>query len=157
MQITKPVRVTRQYAQHINAAPQEVFPLLCPVREVDWVNGWVPRLVLSESGVVERGCVFVMPDQPDDSIWVVTAWKPDDFAVDFVKVTPGLTVGQIEIRLHPLEQNHTRADITYTYTAVSTAGKDFVARFTDESYQGFMKEWELELNHYLEHGTMRPA
>lgn len=157
MEISAPVRVSRQYAQHINGTPQEVFPLMCPVREVDWVNGWLPRLVLSESGLVERDCIFVMPGEPNDSIWVVTDWRPDDFAVDFVKVTPGLTVGQIQIRLRALRDGHTRSDVTYAHTALSPAGEQFVAAFTDEHYDGFMKEWELELNHYLEHGTLRPA
>jgi hypothetical protein len=32
-------RVTRSYRQTINAAPEVVFPLLCPVRESEWLEG----------------------------------------------------------------------------------------------------------------------
>lgn len=31
MNIEKPVRITRTYTQRIEAQPDEVFPLLCPV------------------------------------------------------------------------------------------------------------------------------
>lgn len=40
-------------------APLErVFPLLCPVREREWLQGWDATMVCSESGVAEPGCVF---------------------------------------------------------------------------------------------------
>ena len=99
MKISKPVRVRRTYTQALNAAPKAVFPLLCPVREVEWVKGWDPWLVIAESGLVEDGCVFVMPDQPADSVWVVTRWDSEEHEVEFVKVTPGLAVGRIHISM----------------------------------------------------------
>ena len=37
MNITKPKRVTRTYTQRLVAEPAAVFPLLCPVREADWI------------------------------------------------------------------------------------------------------------------------
>ena len=76
MEIFQPVRVKRTYVQTLNAPPDSVFPLLCPVRETEWVNGWVPRLVITSSGYIEPDCVFVIPDKPQESIWVVTQWKP---------------------------------------------------------------------------------
>ena len=157
MKVTEPVRATRHYTQRLNASPAAVFPLLCPVREVDWVNGWSPRLVVTASGVVERECVFVMPEEPNDSIWVVTVWKPDDFRVEFVKVTPELAVGLIEIQLRSAGADGTHADVTYSYTALSPAGVKYVESFTEEHYTRFMQEWEAELNYYLEHGSMKPA
>lgn len=33
-------RITRTYHQTINAVPETVFPLLCPVREAEWLDGW---------------------------------------------------------------------------------------------------------------------
>jgi hypothetical protein len=34
-------RITRRHTQHIEAPPEHVFPLLCPVGEEDWLDGWV--------------------------------------------------------------------------------------------------------------------
>ena len=61
MQISQPRRVTRTYTQRLTAAPARVFPLLCPVREADWIEGWDPISVWSESGVAEPDCVFTTP------------------------------------------------------------------------------------------------
>ena len=55
-------RVSHEYTQTNDAPPEKVFPLLCPVREADWVPGWQYRLIYSESGVAEDGCVFSTPN-----------------------------------------------------------------------------------------------
>ena len=44
-QIRKPVRVAHSYTQSIHAEPGAVFPLLCPVRELDWAQQSPPELV----------------------------------------------------------------------------------------------------------------
>lgn len=155
MKVSRPVRVKRSYTQTLVAPPAKVFPLLCPVREAEWVDGWDPRLVISEGGYIESDCVFVMPDRPNDSIWVATEWDPEEYSVRFLKVTPGLSVGKIEIRLRRAEGDRTYADISYAYTALTEAGEQFVGSFTQEHYEGFMKEWESELNHFLKTGEKK--
>ena len=149
VQVGKPVRVRRSYTQSIKGSPDDVFPLLCPVREVEWVQGWEPRLVISDSGVVERNCVFVTPDQPSESIWVTTRCEPDHHRLEFIKVTPGLAVGRIEISLEAAGEGGTHAHVAYEYTALGYAGEKFVGRFTETHYEDFMKEWESELNSFL--------
>jgi len=149
MKICQPVKVSHTYTQTLAAPPADVFPLLCPVREREWVKGWDPKLVLTESGHVEQDCVFVMEDRPDDSIWVVTQWDPERFSVKFFKVTPGLTVAKIEIQLREAEGAKTYADVTYGYTALSNEGEAFVDGFTRNHYEDFMREWETELNQFL--------
>jgi hypothetical protein len=155
MEISSPIRVSRTYTQSLMASPEKVFPLLCPVREMEWVNNWDPRLVLSASGLIESDCVFVMPDQPEDAIWVVTQWNPDLLFVEFIKVVPGLTVGKIDIQLYPGENKQTLADVTYCFTALSPKGAEFVEQFTESYYKAFMKEWESEINHFLETGRKK--
>src|SRR2546427_13050450 len=38
-------RVTHEYTQTNDAPPEIVFPLLCPVREADWVPGWQYKMI----------------------------------------------------------------------------------------------------------------
>lgn len=66
MNIVQPTRVTRSYTQRLVAAPSVVFPLLCPVREADWIEGWDPISVVTGSGAAEPDCVFVTP--PGDHV-----------------------------------------------------------------------------------------
>ncbi len=46
MIVTKPNRVIRTFKQQLVAEPAKVFPLLCPVREADWIDGWNPLVVI---------------------------------------------------------------------------------------------------------------
>jgi hypothetical protein len=54
MKIVPPNRVERRYVQHLVAPPAQVMPLLCPVREADWIPGWDPLLVVSASRLTIR-------------------------------------------------------------------------------------------------------
>lgn len=133
MNIVPPVRVSRSYVQKLHAPPGRVFPLLCPVREAEWVEGWDPLLVVSESGVAEQDCIFVMPDP--EAIWVVTAYDPPR-TIEFIKVTPGVTVARIGIALESARGSGTDATVTYSHTALSAEGETLVNGYTDLHYRG---------------------
>jgi hypothetical protein len=51
-------RQFHEYTGFISATPERVFPLLCPVREYEWLDSWHCRMVYSESGVAEDNCIF---------------------------------------------------------------------------------------------------
>ncbi len=153
MKIIPPVRATHHYRQAIEGAPERVFPLMCPVREVDWVAGWEPRLVISASGLVERDCVFTTPDGGHEATWYVTRHEPDDWFVEMLKLTPGVTAVRLQIRLTPRDGG-CHADVSYSYTSLGPEGDAAVAGFTAERYREFMQLWERELNHYLATGEL---
>lgn len=156
MNITKPNRVTRSYTQRLVAGPSAVFPLLCPVREADWVDGWNPSSVVTRSGVAETDCVFVTPATPNDAIWYVTRHEPANGFVEMLKITPLVTACRLAIQLRPIATG-SEAVITYTHTSLGPEGDAFVASFTDEYYGQFMQNWETRINYYLEHGSALPA
>jgi hypothetical protein len=151
MKIVPPNRVERSYVQHLVAPPATVMPLLCPVREADWIPGWDPRLVVSGSGVVEPGCVFVTAAEPVDAVWVVTRHEPESGFVEMWKITPTVTACRLTIRLRAAPHG-CDAEVTYTHTSIGPAGDALVAGFTEEHYRAFMHDWEARLNHYLRHG-----
>ncbi|GAB3382101.1 hypothetical protein [Lysobacter fragariae] len=152
MNIRKPNRAAHSYTQHLVAAPERVFPLLCPVREADWIEGWNPLLVLSESGVAETDCVFVTAADPADAIWYVTRHEPHAGFVEMLKITPGVTACRLSIQVQATQAG-SQAQVTYTHTSLGAEGDAFVAAFTPAYYEQFMRDWEARLNHYLVHGT----
>lgn len=156
MKITKPIRVTHTYAQHLVASPARVFPLLCPVREKDWIEGWDPLTVISESGAAEAGCIFVTPASPDNAIWYITRHEPAEGFVEMLKITPEVTACKVVIALRPVP-NGTEATVTYSHTSLGPEGDAFVAAFTEEFYAKFMRDWEARLNHYLTTGSLLPG
>ena len=155
MNITKPNRASHTYRQRLCAPPAKVFPLLCPVREAEWADGWLPDLVISSSGVAERDCVFITSDKPGTAVWYITRHEPEKFFVEMIKIMPDVTACRLNIQLSEEGEGCT-ADITYTHTSLGPAGDEFVARFTAEYYQKFMQGWEKVLNHFLKTGRLLP-
>lgn len=156
MRITKPIRVVRTYTQRLVGAPEAVFPLLCPVREADWIHGWDPILVVSETGVAEVDCVFTTAGSPTDAIWYVTRHDPRNGFVEMVKITPSVTACRLTIQLRAAE-NGCHAQVTYAHTSLGPAGDAFVEAFTEASYVKFMQDWEARMNHYLQTGCALQA
>jgi hypothetical protein len=152
MNVRPPNRVTHTYTQRLVAPPAAVFPLLCPVREADWIDGWNPLLVLSHSGLAEPDCVFVTDAEPFDAVWFITRHEPERGFVEMIKVTPDVTACKLTIRVRAAGTG-SEADVTYSHTSLGPQGDLFVASFTAEYYVQFMREWEDRMNHYLAHGT----
>ena len=156
--INEPRRVKHSYTQIINGTREQVFPLLCPVREADWLPGWATDWVISESGVAEANCMFQTPPRPASgesaSIWVITRHDPEAFEVEMFKVTPGFTVGKLQISLSTNGEKQTRATIAYEFTSLSSLGDSYLEGFTAQWYEQFMQVWEKQMNYYLETGTL---
>ena len=152
------MRVAHRYTQANLAAPEKVFPLLCPVREADWVPGWESRLIYSESGVAELGCVFTTPNERGpETVWVVTEYDPSAFRIAFAWVWPGLVAAQIQIALRHKSPETTEADIRYRYTGLSEEGNREVARYDEAWFRHKMQSWEKAINHYLTRGSLIDA
>lgn len=151
MNIAKPHRVIRSFTQNLTAPPDQVFPLLCPVREAEWVNGWHPRLVISTSGVAEPDCIFITAAGPQEAIWMVTVHDPENHHLEIIKLIPGIVVGKIVIRLAPTSGGCS-ADISYSFTSLGPDGDRVVSEFTQEHFDEFMLTWETELNHFTATG-----
>jgi len=104
---------------HAASPPEVVFPLLCPVREREWVEGWQADVLHSISGVAELGCVFVARG----ATWVVTRYEPAR-RIEFA-LFDGATVETLSIALAPARGG---TDMTWTrhYTALSPAGAAWI-------------------------------
>lgn len=148
-------RVSHQYIQTNLAPPDKVFPLLCPVAEAKWVPGWQCRLIYSQSGLVELGCVFTTAnDDGTESTWVTTEHDPANFRIAFVWVNPGFVTAQIQIELHSKAESKTEAHIRYCYTGLSDKGNREVEGYSQAWFQTKMQSWEAAINHYLQTGKL---
>jgi hypothetical protein len=151
MKISKPVRVSRTYTQRLAGTPEAVFPLLCPVREADWIRGWDPILVLTSSGVAEPDCVFTTAASPTDAVWYVTRHEPHNGFVEMLKITPSVTACRLTIQLRAVPGG-CEAQVTYAHTSLGPQGDAFVEAFTEAQYAKSMGDWEARMNHYLRTG-----
>jgi hypothetical protein len=146
-------RVTRSYRQTINADPAAVFPLLCPVREAEWLDGWQYAMIYSASGLIEEGAVFSTPhDGEKDTVWIVTKHDPEGREIEFARFTheSRTCVLRIAVRAHAAHSSF--VDISYTYTGTTPAGNEFIDRLTEAAFVDAVVFWEKSMNYFLETG-----
>jgi len=154
-------RATRRYTQHIEAPPARVFPLLCPVREAEWLDGWVNeiQMIHSDSGLAEEGCVFrTRPPGGAETVWMITRHDPAEGIVEFVRVTAGLLATRLRMSVEPATAASSRVHITYTFTPLGVSGVAFLREtHSEEAFRRDMTWWEDSMNHWLRSGeTLRP-
>jgi len=110
-----------------NGNIDQVFPLLCPVRELDWLDSWNYKMIHSNSGLIEKDCVFTTPHHVDfETIWYVTQYDKSNYKIEFVRVTPNENVVKINIQLEKINEQKTRVIIDYQYTALNEEQNKFI-------------------------------
>jgi len=104
-----PKKMKNSYIQQFHAPPSTVFPLLCPVREYEWIEPWQCEMLHSESGIAEKNCVFRtrMPEEPSDDVWIISHYEPNA-KIEFVRVNSVRTMC-LSITLTENEDGTTRA------------------------------------------------
>ena len=142
----------------VAATPRDVFPLLCPVREYDWIEDWKCRLVHSESGIAELGCVFVAvsPLTGKEEVWVFDRYHPP-FLVGLITVAPGYFTTRFEVRLTEGPDGATIVDWTQTIVGLTEEGNAAMKHITPAAYVGKIEGLAAKLAHYLDTGTMLRA
>jgi hypothetical protein len=148
-------RIVRQHTMKLPDVPGRIFPLLCPVMERQWLQGWDCTMVYSETGLAEKNCVFTT-EFPGDGhvVWVVSLYDPDNHRIEFAQTAPGSRVVKLEIRLKESHGKQTTAQWTYTYTALTEAGNEYLNHVTEDVYNKKMIKVEESLAHYLKTGEM---
>ncbi len=148
--------VVRTFTQRIEAAPDLVFPLLCPVRESDWLDGWRCDLLRSSSGHAEEGCVFrTRPAGEPETVWIVTRHEPASGRVEFVRVTAGLLATRLLVEVKANGASASSVRVTYELTPTSEEGaRKVAASHSGEAFRASMEWWERSMNHYLATGTL---
>jgi hypothetical protein len=146
-------RATKTYRQTINAAPGTVFPLICPVREAEWLDGWQYAMIYSASGLVEEGAVFSTPHEGEaDTVWIVTKHDPGNREIEFARFTPASRTCVLRIVVSAKAESSSFVDISYTYTATTPAGNAFIESLTEEAFVEAVTFWERSMNYFLATG-----
>jgi hypothetical protein len=143
-------RMVRTYRQTIDAKPDVVFPLLCPVREAEWLDGWEYAMIYSVSGLVEEGSVFSTTNPgEEDTVWVVTRHDPAARLVEFTRFTPRSRTCLLRIAVEPYGEERSHVDVSYAYTSIAPSGNQFLESWSERSFLDSVVFWERSMNHFL--------
>lgn len=136
------------YRMEVKAPAGQVFPLLCPVREYEWIPHWSCRLIYSESGYAEAGCVFQTDSGAEYGVetWVVSHYE-NNAKIAFVRTGSRRTT-RYEITLTPTE-NATTLLWRQEITGLDDIGNELVTASSEQEFQTMMESLEQLLIQYL--------
>lgn len=133
-------------------AADSAFPLFGAKREMDWDNDWHPHFLAPADGNQNPdGAVFIVDNELGQSTWVMTRYDALARAVEYVRVTPEHTVGQIWIGIVATGGNVSRVNVTYRLTGLSERGNEYVTQFGAE-FPTKGQVWADVINHYITTG-----
>lgn len=129
-----------------------IWPLLCPVKEYDWIEIWDCEVLHTKSGVNELGCVFKtsFPKEGPPEIWVTSRFDPYS-RLEFIRTNADRAI-RFEIALNEVEAG-TQVTWTHHVTPLNEAGMKYLEAKPDD-FQLQMTGLNTMLIHYLDTGTM---
>ncbi len=151
----KAKRAVDEYSGKIEAPPGEVFPLLCPTREYDWLDGWACDMIYSDSGFAENNCIFKSEFASNlEGTWITVRRDEESFVFEFVIVFPDLAVARTDISLADNGDGTTTLHWARTMTGLRATGNQMLDHMGTEFFVQRM-DWLIDsLNHYLKTGEM---
>jgi len=151
-------RITREWTFQVQAPPRAVFPLLCPVRECDWIDGWSSEMIFSQSGFAEKDCIFETEfPHMGRWTWVVSLYDRERFRIEFVITRQGSHVEKLEIQVEETADRGSRLHWVRRYTGLSEEGNSLIETLVAGTVDSRMKYLEKALNHYCRTGSCLPA
>ena len=131
----------------------QVFPLLSPEGESEWLEDWNYKMIHSHSGKTEKGCVFSTDHHSHgETIWIVTNHEPERQQISFVRFSPGKNVTEIAIKVMPTGEESSTSHIEYSYIPLSTAEHERLKGELDTEFETMMEWWEKAINYFLKTG-----
>lgn len=147
-------KLIQTYQQSLIGNKKEIFPLLCPVLEKEWLQGWDYNMIFSDSGYAEKGCIFETNNDFGSYRWIITKHDSINGEIQFVKTKENMVV-IIDIDLDERSQKLTYCHIQYTFIPLCDDIIELMHKEnSNENFNEHMKKWEDSLNYYLTHGEM---
>ena len=159
-----PKRVIKEYHSIIGTLPKNIFPLLCPVREEEWIYVWskdIYDLIYSKSGFNEKNCIFrenftkpFLFGEKGPTTWVTTYYEPEQFSLEFLLIFGDIAVLNRAIRLEETESGATNCQWTDTVTFLKEPFKGTQRENFEMKLDAFSYFLQKTLKHYCETGNV---
>ena len=138
----------------IKSGIDDVFPLLCPERERDWLPGWDYEMVHSNSGLIELGCIFKSFAEGKTIDWICTTHNKIDHKIYFIQSFNTDILGELGLSLSVIDDKTTKMEIIQTRTALNEEGNKLVEEHSEKDMAEFWNKAGKMIEYYLENGKM---
>ena len=152
-QTTKGLRAVFKGEQSYSSPPEDVFPMLCPVREYEYIPTWECDVVYLDSGVAEEGGVFTtqFPGDGDQvDVWVISRHDPNR-AIEFVRVN-GWRSMMYRIELQGTQAGGTVVHWEQIITGLNEAGNQHIETLEQSDFTAMLAQMQQWLQDYLDTG-----
>lgn len=119
----------------------EAIHLFTPRGEEAWVPGWSPTYIAPTSGETTKEMLFVTGDGPEKTFWTCLDWQPEEGRVRYLRLTPETRVAFVEVTCEPEGETRTFVSVAYDVQALTEAGNDWLASFSEEAFTASIDEW----------------
>jgi hypothetical protein len=130
----------------IPATPEQIFPLLCPVLEYEWLDDWACDVQYSASGVAEEGCAFRTDIQVGER-WICSRHEPPTAIQYVVWMRVGWMV--LDLSLEDRGDGSTMLRWRRTFTATGSLGRKLIGTMTEAGVRRDMEATNQRLAAYL--------
>lgn len=146
-------RTGRSCKGTINASPETIFPLLCSVREADWLPGSDHTLIYSESGYAEDGYIFQSEYFGFGlETWVRYEHKTNQ-SLAYVRCSEHLSI-IFRINLNDMQNGSTDMEISLVFTSLTEQGNTIISHLPEKLP---LDKIFKALNHYIASGRQLEA
>ena len=139
--------------QYYSFPPEDVFPMLCPVREYEYIPRWECDIVYLDSGLAEQGGVFTTHSHGEGhqkDVWVISRYDRNR-AIEFVRVN-GMRIMVYRIELQGTETGGTVVSCEQIITGLTEEGNQHVQTLQQSDFTAMLSHWQELLQHYLATG-----
>lgn len=152
------IRAVKKTVLELNADTKTVFPLLCPVREDDWIDGWsdICTIVYTDSGIAEEACVFET-DAPLEghSVWICSKYNAERTEIEYIKHIVGKAIVKLSMAVRGVPGGKSRIDAIYIATGWGEKGEAYVKHLADKGIMDMLNGLEDKINYYVANGSMK--
>jgi len=148
----KAERKVLRYTMQLESDPETIFPLLCPVREYEWIESWACEMVFSVTGFAELDGIFRTLDPASglEDTWVISRHERPSL-VEFVRWNSRRVI-HYSISLKALGPGRTESEWKQVVTGLGDEGNTSVAALDGKGFETMCRMEEKMLNHFLKTG-----
>ena len=150
----KAERILRTATITLNGNIKDVFPLFDAFEERKWEPDWDLTLIYPEREVIEEGTTFKTEGSghgEGEFLWIVSKFQPENYLIQYLVSTPNRH-WTITVNCNPLENNKTKAEVTYSFIGLNEKGNEINRQSLKKMYAYNLKDWEEAINYYLKNG-----
>lgn len=152
------IRIIKTHELKLCADARTVFPLLCPVKEIDWIDGWdeICRMIYTKSGIAEEGCIFETNNATEGkAIWICSKYDLDKTRIEYIKHIIDKLLIKLTMEVKDDSENKSSILMTYNVTGLTDEGNKSIKEHMEVGFPGLIQAIEEGINYYVSNGKMK--